>query len=176
MSMITNADTTKTDAERLETIVRDLVQCYELLCASAEERLEAMRRSDARALASRIAAENRVVQRLAELEAERSTLVSSMAERLGSEYGSATKITWIARRLKGQESERIASLCAHLKGLGARLKSTNEVARQAAEHLAQHMTGLLQTVSQHLNHAKTYSRSGGVDAGPRVVSSLDISS
>jgi hypothetical protein len=34
----------------------------------------------------------------------------------------------------------------------------------------------MKTLAQHLNHAKTYGRRGTVDAGPAVVSALDVTS
>ncbi len=175
--MIATTPTTPPDemAQRLERLVRELVSCYEGLVSLAESRLEAIRSSNAQNLAACIRQENQLVQAIAGLERERSEVVTALAHRMGSEKESATKITWIARRLKGPEGERITTLCDTLKRLAQQLGSLNEVARIAAEHLANHMTGLLQAVSRHLNHAKTYSRSGSVEAGARVVSSLDIS-
>ncbi|GAB4544229.1 MAG: hypothetical protein Tsb0013_01170 [Phycisphaerales bacterium] len=159
---------------RLESLVSELVSCYERLVALAGVRLEAIRQSDARGLASCVREENQIVQRVAELERERADVVGVLAERMGSSARSSTRITWIARRLKGPEGERIAGKCETLRALASSLHATNTVARQAAEHLSNHMTGLLQAVARHLNHAKTYSRTGGVDAGARVVSALDI--
>ncbi|MEM1422777.1 MAG: flagellar protein FlgN [Planctomycetota bacterium] len=169
-----HANATDPMTARLEALVADLVTCYERLVSLATSRLDAIRSSDARALALCVREENATVQRVAELERERGDVVSALAQRLGSSAQGSTRITWIARRLKGPEGERIGAMCETLRTLAAKLQSLNEVARQAAEQLATHMTGLLQAVARHLNHAKTYSRTGGVDAGPRVVSSLDI--
>lgn len=163
-------------ASRLESLVGELVSCYEQLLGLAEQRLEAIRASNAQSLASCVRRENEIVQRVASLEAERSAVITPLASGMGSEHEGATRISWVARRLKGPEGERIGAMCAQLKSLAERLGAINEVARQAAEHLAKHMTGLLHAVSRHLNHAKTYSRAGSMNAGPRIVSSIDLSS
>jgi ElaB/YqjD/DUF883 family membrane-anchored ribosome-binding protein len=168
--------TTAEQGAELERLVDQLVESYEELVSLADERLDGIRSSDAARMARCIERENVIVQRVATLERERERIVGTMAAALGSKSGSATRITWIARRIEGAIGERIDAKCAHLRGLGERLASKNSVARSAAEHLAQHMTGLLQAVRRHLNHAQTYSRAGAVDAGARVVSSLDIRS
>ena len=168
--------TTPTDAmpARLDSLVRELVTCYERLVSLSSSRLDAIRSSNAKALALCVREENATVQRVAELERERADVVGHLARTMGSSAEGATRITWIARRLKGPEGERIGTMCETLRTLANTLTAANEIARQAAEHLEAHMTGLLQAVAAHLNHAKTYSRTGGVDAGARVVSSLDI--
>lgn len=173
--MSTSTPHTDPDAERLAALVDELVRSYEALVALADERLDAIRTSEARRLASCVRRENQIVQRVAEIERERMDVVASLARTLGSDKGGATRVTWIARRIEGDVGEPLLDQCARLRSLGEALRAKNAVAKTAAEHLAGHMTGLLQAVARHLNHAKTYSRNGGVDAGARVVSSLDIS-
>jgi hypothetical protein len=56
------------------------------------------------------------------------------------------------------------------------MTEVNAAARSAADTLARHMDGLMRSVARELNHSKTYSSRGRVDAGPSVVSALDISS
>jgi hypothetical protein len=71
---------------------------------------------------------------------------------------------------------RLLGLARTLRETIMAVKHENRIARATAEALAQHMAGLMRTVAAHLNHAKTYGRAGTVDAGPSVVSALDVTS
>lgn len=162
-------------AQRLGTLMDELVDSYSSLVELARERETAIRTSDAQRLAGCIRRENAIVQRIAELDRQRGEVVDAIAPMLGSQHGAATRVSWVAERIGGAERERLRVLIARLREVTATLTALNEVCRVAAEALASHMTGLLHAVARHLNHAKTYSRGGRVEAGARVVSSLDIS-
>lgn len=160
----------------LETIMTDLLVCYEQLHTLALRRLEAVRGADARGLGDCVRAENEIVQQVAEIEKRRIAVVGRLAAELGSPRKSQTTVSWIAERAAGPGADRLRDLAAALRDVIGRVRRHNEVAAQAARALATHMDGLIRRVAQHLNHAQVYSRVGSVDAGPRVTSSLDISS
>jgi hypothetical protein len=180
MTMAAASPVDRTDMQaaiaRLEVVLDRFNEAYEALLATARERLEAIRASDASRLADCIGRESLVVQRIAELDGERDRLVRELGRAMELADSGPVRMSLIASRLEGDEGERMRAGVARLRERIEELRVVNEVSRSAAELLAAHMTGLLRAVSRHLNHAKTYSRQGAVDAGPRVVSALDVKS
>lgn len=162
--------------EELETLMRDLLVRYERMRTLAGTRLEAIRQSDGGRLASVIGQENELVQEIAEIEKRRIGVVGRFAERVGSASRTQTTMSELAERVGEPVRGRLLGLARTLRETIHAVRGENRVARVAAEALAQHMSGLMRTVAAHLNHAKTYGRGGTVDAGPAVVSALDVTS
>jgi hypothetical protein len=160
----------------LETLLRELITEYERLNELAGKRQDAMRHADTRTLGEMIGAENLSVQRVADLERRRLPLVGEMAKRLAAPPKTEVTITWLAQRLSGAAGDRLAGLASRLRGLIQALLRTNEASKKTAETLATHMDGLMRQVAASLNHARTYSASGMVTAGPRVVTAIDVKS
>ena len=160
----------------LETLMRELIAEYERLNELAEKRQDAMRHADTRTLGETIGAENVSVQRVAELERKRLPVVGELARKLQAPPKTEVTVTWLAQRLSGAAGERLAGLASRLRGLIQTLLRQNEASKRTAETLASHMDGLLKQVAASLNHARTYSASGLVTAGPRVVSAIDVKS
>lgn len=163
-------------AAELERIFGDLIAHLTRLRTLAGERLDAIRRADASRLASTIAKENETVQQVVEVEKRRVAAVTTLAQRLGSAEKSQTRLTWIAQRLGGSIGERLSRRADELRDAVQSLAPINEAARQAAQHLAQHMEGLWRQAAAVLNHSKTYGRVGRIEPGPAVVSALDVRS
>jgi hypothetical protein len=160
----------------LETLMRELVVCYEQLRTIGAMRHESIRGADAEGLGACVRQENELIQRVAEIEKRRIQLVGRCTEVLGEpERGEAT-MGWIAERAPEPLRGRLLSLAGSLRELLRAVSRQNRVSRETAEALASHMRGLIAKVAQHLNHAQVYGRAGVVEAGPRVVSALDITS
>lgn len=160
----------------LAAMMRELIELYETLNAAAEQRVEALKHADTSALAAVIAEENAAVQRVAQLEQTRMRVVGQLAAAMGSEAKAQTTMTWIAERAGAERGETLSRMARTLRSLMTSLRETNAAAKQAAELLAQHMEGLMRAVAQRLNHAQTYGKHGRVDAGPVVLSGVDVSS
>ena len=160
----------------LESLMRDLLVRYERMRTLADRRLDAICQSDGEGLKRVIWMENEIVQEIAEIEKRRIGVVGRFAERLGSPSRTQTTMSWIAERLGEPVRGRLLALARTLRETIEAVRRQNAVARTAAEALAQHMSGLLRTVAAHLNHAKTYGRRGTVEAGPAVMSALDVTS
>lgn len=163
-------------AHELERVMDELVGCYRRLVLLARQRHGAIRGADRAGLAACVRAENEVVQAVASAERRRVAVVGELAGRLGSREGSQTRVTWVASALGGERGERIGAVAEELRGLIGELLEENRASRIAAESLARHMDGLVRQVAAALNHARTYGRGGSVEAGPRVVSALDVRS
>jgi len=160
----------------LEALMRELIAEYQVLNELAGKRQDAMRQADTRTLGETIGAENVSVQRVAELERKRLPVVGELAKKLQAPPKTEVTVSWLAQRLSGAAGERLSQLAATLRGLIQSLLKQNEASKRTAETLASHMDGLLKQVAASLNHARTYSPSGLVTAGPRVVSAIDVKS
>lgn len=162
--------------DELEQLLRQLVVHYEQLHSLAKLHLEAIRKADVDRLAACIGQENTIIQAVAEVEKRRLHVVGDIADVLGSPEDSRTTMSWIAERVRGDRGGRLSAMARHLRGVIGEMTAVNDAARSAAETLSRHMDGLMRSVARELNHAKTYSNRGRVDAGPAVVSALDVSS
>lgn len=163
-------------AAGLEARIGELRAVYARLHELADEHHEAIRRADTRGIALSIGAQNEMVQRISTVEKIRSGIAEALAKHLGWDGKGEITIDWIVQRLGGGLAERLAEEAARLRASMQALMQKNAVIRAAAEALAQHMEGLRRVMLKQLNHAKTYGCAGRMDAGPVVVSSLDLRS
>jgi len=160
----------------LEQILREMIAHHEQLADLSVVHHDAMRRADTEVLGSCIQAENEVVQQIANTEKKRIRVVGAIAAQLGSPAKSQTKFSWIAERCPDLARKRLETLTDRLTKTIKILHERNAVVQAAAETLARHMNGIRKQISATLNHAKTYGRKGAVDAGPSVISAVDIRS
>lgn len=160
----------------LEQILREMIAHHEKLADLSTLRHEAMRRADTEALGSCIQAENEVVQRIADAEKKRIRVVGAIAGHFGSPARNQTRLSWIAQRCPDAPRARLEMLSARLVQAIRTLHERNAVLLAAAETLARHMHGIRKQINATLNHAKTYGRKGAVDAGPSVISAVDLRS
>lgn len=163
-------------AAELERVLMELIGVYEAMVASAGDRLAAIRGSDGVGLARVVRCESELVQRVAEIEKRRISVVGALADRLGLAGKSGTRVGDIASRMDDPWRERLTGLADRLRSLLARTRRDNEVSGRAASSLAEHMGGLVRALAREMNHAQTYGRRGFVEAGPTVVSSMDVRS
>lgn len=160
-------------AAELERILLQIAERYEALARAANDRREALRRADPRALAACVEAENHAVQALADLERRRMIVVEAIAAGIGSPDRSQTPISRLAPALPEPARSRLLVLSASLRDLMEHVQRLNDSARKAADILAAHMEGLMRHVAAKLNHAQTYNPKGIVGAGPRIITALD---
>lgn len=162
--------------DELEHLLRQLVVHYEQMLSLARMHFEAIRRGKMDELSACIGQENAIIQKVAEVEKRRLHVVGDIADVLGSPDRTQTTMSWIAERIRGERGGRLSAMARHLREVIGEMSEVNEASRGAAEMLAKHMDGLMRSVAKELNHAKIYSSRGRVDAGPAVVSALDLSS
>ena len=160
----------------LEQILREMIAHHEQLADLSVVHHDAMRRADTDALGSCIQAENEIVQQIANTEKKRIRVVGALAAHFGSPARNQTRLSWIAERCPDAARKRLETLTDRLTKTIKTLQERNAVVQAAAETLARHMNGIRKQISATLNHAKTYGRKGAVDAGPSVISAVDIRS
>ncbi|TVQ31739.1 MAG: hypothetical protein EA376_08750 [Phycisphaeraceae bacterium] len=161
-------------AEQLETMLKELRVENEHLAALADGRDSAIREANMRALGACLARESEAVQRIADIERRREGIVHYFAIRFSAPDPNAVTATWIAERLDGPVAERVREAAQELREAILRLRSRNESSRISVQTLASHMQGLLRSAEQALSHSGAYGRRGAVEAGPRVISAMDL--
>ncbi|RMH23648.1 MAG: flagellar protein FlgN [Planctomycetota bacterium] len=164
------------DADRLDTLLRDLAAAYERLDALADARRSAVAGADLAALARVVREENEVVQRVASLDTERESIVREMAQGPPTDDApepDGVTLSMLADRLA--EPARGATLDAarRLRALIERVRLKNAASRRAVERLALHMRGVLAAAESVHSHTGAYGPRGAVRPGGAVVSALD---
>lgn len=159
-------------ATRLNALIEALLTCYEAMDRVADERARAVSAADVRALNECVQSESEIVKQVAQLDAERASIVRDMAQ--DSRFDPATTtISQLAHDLNTPRSEELLTAARRLRALMEQVHHKNAATKLAAEKLARHMQGLLLEAERLHSHSGAYGRSGAVRAGARVVTALD---
>ncbi|MCA9284977.1 MAG: flagellar protein FlgN [Phycisphaerales bacterium] len=173
-----NAPTSHFDHQRLvealtETLRAQLDAHRELL-PLLERKRDAIRTASADALRTTIEHERRVVRRLEQLERQRGALMERLAAALGLPRDATASA--IAAAVGEPVERRLLALAAELREVVERSRRESSVLRAAADALAQHMHGVLQSVQGALSAARVYGRAGRIDAGAQLRCAVDLTS
>jgi hypothetical protein len=166
----------------LEDILSQMLIEHEQLLALAAAHRRALATANPDAVGACLVQQSAVVQRVAELERRRQSVVGRLADRLGPRSIPPTRpperptVAWVAGLLSEPVRVRLLALAERLRELLGRLHREHEAIRLAAQTLAAHMDGLMKQVSRSLSHAGTYGRRGSVDSSVQVISALDMTS
>lgn len=170
----------ETAVAELETILHELIVEHEQLLTLAGAQKKAIREANAASLGPVIESQNVIVQRVAELEKRRLTLVAGLGERLGltksGTPGDRPSLAWLAGGLPTTVGDRIARIGARLRELLKKLQHEHAALREAASSLAMHMEAVMRQVTGKLSHAGIYGRHGTVETRVQVMSTLDLRS
>lgn len=164
-------------ATELETLMGSLREIYESLAQRLEEHQAAIRAASTRAIEVAVQAEETLIQRLAGLEQKRREVVAKAASAhpaLAKAHGSQITLSMLAAFTP--EKQRLSGLADSLRVLIDTVNARLKIVREATAQLLIHMQAIASQVSAGFNHAKTYGRAGKIDAGPAVVSALDLRS
>jgi plasmid maintenance system antidote protein VapI len=158
----------------LDSALHELIAIYQRLLEIAERRREAINAADPRGLASCVAEENDLIQRIADVEKRRMVVAAQLAGALGLPDKSQTTVTAIAARLTGEAAARLSRSAGTLREIAERVRRTNEIVRSAAETLAAHIEGLMRTVQNQLTRTTTYEARGRMASRLSPPAALDI--
>lgn len=164
-------------ASELDVLLNAFTELYRTLEGCLAEHERALRAADARALQQAVEAQRPLWTRAAELDRQRREITARAASgrpELLKAHGTEVKISHLAGLTS--EAPRLVAFAEKVRGLVERVHERVRVIRVATESLLAHMEGIARQVSGSLNHAKTYGRQGRVEAGPSVVSALDLRS
>ena len=160
------------DIRLLEETLRRQLEAHKQLLACVERNREAVRQADMQQIRSVCEEQNTVAQGLAELEKVRLTLVGRLTERLEPDAQQPVSLGRIAAELDEPAGGRFQALAAQLKQTVEEVRKASAVVRTAADALARHMSGRMQTVQSVLARAPGAGARGPTQARQRGVGLL----
>lgn len=166
--------------------IDELVEClgmmvheHERLLALARAQRELISRGEHSGIAGNIEAQNVCVQRIAQLETSRRTVVGRIAPtQISTKSDDAgPTVLQLAQTLEPTDSQRLQDAAQRLRKVIGMIQSENAAIRVAADTIAKHFQGLGRQVAEALSHTGTYARSGRVGpSAPALASGLDLTS
>jgi hypothetical protein len=170
------ADPIADGCRALEAVLVQQEELYARLRILVAERREAVRTADLDRLRTSLEEERRVVARLADLDKQRTDIAAALGRRLGLvQPGRPVQvdIAQLAARAPQGIRERLVATSERLKHEILLVRRESGVVRQAAEALAGHLAGILQSVSGAFAGARCYGPAGRV-ATATPIRSLDL--
>lgn len=165
----------------LESTLLAQESCYRRLRELVAARREAIRTADLELLKRTLDEERLTITRVGELDRKRTETAASLAKRLGALPANPTRdaklppVSALAAKAPSPIRDRLLGLAERLRIEIEAVRHESGLVRAAAEALAQHVAGVLQSVSSAFATTKTYSR-GGRFATASAIRSIDIKS
>ena len=161
--------------ERLEELLNEQRSLYGQLDQLVEQQREALRTADVEGLVVISAQEREVVTAIHRIDQRRVELTSAIASELGIQ---AEKPPVLSDPLEhsGPLRSRLVAIADELRQLVAKTRAASSVVRTAAESLARHMQGIVQTVEAGFSRAGVYERAGRITEGSPWQTAIDIRS
>ncbi|MFO0829915.1 MAG: flagellar protein FlgN [Phycisphaerales bacterium] len=171
--MTKSADPTRDSFRKLESVLAAQLEEYRTMRGLIERRRDALRHADAAALRKALDAEHAAIVRIGELDRARGEVAGALARRLG--IGGNVTMSALAARAHPDVRESLEVVAAALRDEVDACRRASSVVRAAADALAQHVSGVMQTVQQAFASAHTYGRAGRL-AGAVPIRSIDLRS
>ena len=165
-------DTSPVLLRQLEETLSTQVEGYRRFLAAIARKRDAIRGADLARVPEIAAVEEKIIDRLHRLDLQRTQLGRQLAATLGLDAEST--ISGIVEALGADRGTKLAVLAAQLRGLVDQTKKENSVVRSAAESLARHMAGIVQSVTGALSGTGVYGRQGQLRDGTALASGLDL--
>jgi hypothetical protein len=177
------ADPTMQALGALEEVLLSQESGYRALRELVRARREAIRAADLERLKQTLDQERLAVSRLGDLDRKRTELAVGLAKRLGvipahakgsgPGAGQAPALSALLAKVPGALRERLSAIAERLRDEINAARQESGIVRDAAERLAQHVAGILQSVSATFASSKTYGR-GGRFATAGAIRSIDL--
>ncbi|MHC4968830.1 MAG: flagellar export chaperone FlgN [Planctomycetota bacterium] len=158
----------------LERILRGQLDDHKRMLDCIERNREAVRNADMEAIKLVCQDQNSLAQHLAELEKVRLTTVGRLTESLQPQAATPLSVSQIAEAVGEPAGPRLTALADQLRATVQEVRRASTVVRTAADALARHMSGLMQTVHSALTRARVYSRRGRLATGAQSRFSIDV--
>ena len=160
----------------LEKILRAQHDDYKKIAKFIERKQEAIRNANMQEITSICQDEHEVAQHATQLEKQRLLLTGDLTSRLQPNASEPLTVSQIAEVLVGPDRERILELSTALKQTVKDVRQASSIVRKAADKLAAHMGGLLQTMQSVLSKAQVYSQQGRISVATQSQYCLDLKS
>jgi hypothetical protein len=162
------------DLALLEQILHRQLEHHQRMLECMERNREAVRRADMEAITRVCQEQNSIAQQLSELEKSRLAVVGRLTECLQPQAAAPLSVSQIAEAVGEPAGGRLLALAGQLRTTVQELRRMSSVVRTAAEALARHMSGLMQTVHSVLTRARVYSHRGRLTPGAQARFSIDV--
>lgn len=150
---------------------------YRAMLALIERKSTAIRHAHLDRMEELFEEECRIINRLSEMEARRGELLQQIGEHLTSDGKSKLTVKEIADFLDDETRRtRLLAVAEELREVATETRTRNSKVRAAAEALARHMSGVMQTVRSALSRAGVYEQKGRLAVGAQLDFSIDVRS
>lgn len=166
-------------AERLDALLDDYTKEHRVWLTALADQRQAVRRADGPKVEAAAHAQQRVLERIAALEARRAALVNDAALALPAmkpDHARAISLRDLAGHLPAANAAALIARADTLRELIREAHRQTASLAGATRAMVGHMEGLMRHVARQLSHAGTYSRRGCVEVGGAVVSAVDLRS
>lgn len=160
----------------LESILCAQHDDYKKIAKLIERKQEAIRNANMQDITGICQEEQVVAQHATQLEKQRLVLTGDLTSRLQPNASEPLTVSRIADALDEPDRDRILELTNALKQTVKEVRQASSIVRKAADALATHMSGLLQTMQSVLSKAQVYSQQGRISAATQSQFCLDIKS
>ncbi|MAD19783.1 MAG: hypothetical protein CMJ52_06120 [Planctomycetaceae bacterium] len=156
----------------LEATLATQAEGYRRFLDAIGRKRDAIRNADLDRVPEIARIEEQIVDRLERLDRRRDEESRRLAETLG--LASDSTVSDVVAALGAADGSKLAVLATQLRELIERSKQEHSVVRAAADSLARHMAGIVQSVTGALSGTGVYGRQGRLRDGSSLATGLDL--
>ena len=156
----------------LEATLATQTEGYRRFLETIARKRDAIRNAELARLPEIAAIEEQIVDRLERLDHRRTAEARRLAEALGIDPEST--VSEVVAAVGEADGSKLAVLATQLRELVERTKREHSVVRAAADSLARHMAGIVQSVTGALSGTGVYGRQGRLRDGSSLAAGLDL--
>ena len=156
----------------IEQVLSQLLQQHTELLDLLKRKREKLRTNDTQALMDFCTLEHEKVQKIAELEKQRLTVVAELTLAVEPGAPEPLRLTDLAERLPEPARGRLLVSRQQVLEKMKQVQSETAIARQATETMAKHMHGMIQTIGAISTGVSTYGSGGAFPQRATAVSTF----
>lgn len=161
--------------ERLEKLLEEERLLYTRLDGLVDDQREAVRCADVQSLVVSSSSERELVEAIRTIDLRRGELVEAIGAEVGLASAGPPSLSDLLE-FSGSRRSRLVAIADELRGLIGKVRAASGVVRVAAESLARHMQGIVQSVEAGFSRAGVYERAGRIANGSPWQTAIDIRS
>lgn len=167
----------KAEIEALEKLMHAHLEEHSHLLACLNSKREAIAAARIEAVTELVKQERVIVRRMSDIERHRIALIRKITRMIDADAREPLPMSEIAAAAQDDATrQRLVQLSEQLRQAVLQVRERSSVIRAAAEALAQHMAGVMQTVHSALSRAGVYGNKGRVAIGTQLDFNIDIKS
>lgn len=160
--------------DQLEEVMRGQIAGFEQLGERLTAKRQAIAAADLEAIARLCNDAHHISRSLAQLETCRLTLVGQLTEHVNPRAATPLTVSEMTTMVTTERGTRLRSLADALRHDLGRVRDISGVVRDAAESLAEHMAGLVQSLVAALSKTGVYCRRGEVATAQQERHAIDL--